>query len=344
MFRVLGPLDVSEEHNAVAVRGLRQRAALGYFLLHHDSPVTVGSLEHALWPFDPPPTGRQMVYNAVHALRRTGLPLMKQSSGYRLVIDPGSLDLACFRTLLARGKVELGCADWAAAARTFTEALALWRGPTLADLAEQDLCWPEMTALDNARLSALEYRVEAEFRLGRYHEVIGELETAVAREPLRERLCGQLMQALYHAGRQADALGLYRRTRTDLIEQLGLEPSPALRELELAILNHDLPAAEPVLPRPRLVAVDSVRVAPPGEPEQLVREHAGVEPDDRDEVVAAKIRWVVRRVLGSGDMAGRVRGHVLDLLAGVRTDETLCASALLLEKINQFHRAEVLSS
>ncbi len=340
MFRVLGPLDVSEEQSTAGVRGVRQRAALGYFLLHHDSPVTVSRLENALWPYDAPPTGRQMVYNAVHALRRTGLPLMKQSGGYRLVIDSSSLDLACFQSLLAQGKSQLSCADWAAAARTFASALALWRGRTLADLAEQDLCWPEMTALDNARLTALEYRVEAEFRLGRHREVIGELEQAVEGEPLRERLCGQLMQALYHSGRQADALGLYRRTRAGLIEQLGLEPSPALRELEHAILNHDLQVD---LPRPRLVAVDSVRPVL-DETEQLVREHAGVGPDDGDEAVAAKIRWIVRRVLGSGDMACRVRGHVVDLLSGVRTDETLCASALLLEKINQFHRAEVLSS
>ncbi|ANZ41992.1 SARP family transcriptional regulator [Lentzea guizhouensis] len=340
MFRVLGPLDVSEEQSAAGVRGLRQRAALAFFLLHHDSPVTVARLERALWPFEAPPTGRQMVYNAVHALRRNGLPLAKESGGYRLRITPEQLDLACFRTLLARGEHELGTADWAAASRTFAAALALWRGRTLADLAEQDLCWPEMAALDNARLTALECRVEAEFRLGRYREVIGELETAVACEPLRERLCGQLMQALYHSGRQADALGLYRRTRADLIERLGLEPSPELRGLEHAILNHEL--AQPAVPRQRIGVVEHIRPAH-DEPERLVREHAGIEPGDRTEVVAAKVRWVVRRVLGSGDTAARVRGHVIDLLAGVRTDETLCASALLLEKITQFHRAEVLS-
>jgi DNA-binding SARP family transcriptional activator len=352
MFRVLGPLDVSGEGAVAGVRGLRQRAALGYFLLHHDSPVTVARLEKALWPADTPPTGRQMVYNAVHALRRAGLPMEKRSGGYQLLVDPERLDVVCFHALVARGRTELANGHWEAASRVLCEALSLWRGHALADLAELGLCWREMTALDDARLTALEYRVEAEFRMGRHREVIGELEAVVEAEPLRERLCAQLMQALYHSGRQADALRLYRRTRAGLIEQLGLEPSPALRELEYAILNHDLrpePSA-PVVPAPRtpaarpdLVTRVLARAEPHDQAERLVREHAGIEPDDCEEIVAAKVRWVVRRVLGSGDMATAVRGLVVDLLAGVRNDETLHACSLLLERINRFHQAEAVS-
>ena len=355
MFRVLGRLDASGEEGAAAVRGLRQRAVLGYLLLHHDSPVTVSRLEKALWPVDAPPTGRQMVYNAVHALRRAGLPVVKRSTGYQILVEPERLDVVQFKAGLAQGRAELLNGCWEAASHVLREALALWRGHALEDLAEQGMSWREMAALDDARLTALEYRVEAEFRMGRHREVIGELEASVEAEPLRERLCAQLMQALYHSGRQADALRLYRRTRAGLVEQLGLEPSPALRELEHAILNHDLrpelPAGEPpapVVPAPRAPSVGSVgrvpaRPRPHDEAERLVREHAGIEPEDCIEIIAAKVRWVVRRVLGSGDQANAVRGQVTDLLAGGRDDEALRACSLLLERITQFHQVEAVS-
>ncbi|MFI1531182.1 AfsR/SARP family transcriptional regulator [Streptomyces griseus] len=364
MFRVLGHLDVSEEEGASGVRGLRQRAVLGYILLHHGSPVTVARLEQALWPSDAPPTGRQVVYNAVHALRRAGLPLEKRAGGYQLGVSPDRLDAVRFQMLLARGRTELASGRWEAASRVLREALSLWRGQALADLAEQGLYWREMAALDDSRLTALEYRVEAEFRMGRHRDVLGELEAVVEAEPLRERLCGQLMEALYHSGRQADALRLYRRTRTGLNEQLGLEPSPALRELEHAILNHELrpEPASPVVPAPRAPAglpapvsdsfaarvsasasVRSLRTGRHAESERLVREHAGIDPDDCDEIVAAKIRWVVRRALDSGDLATVVRCGVIDLLAGVRNDETLRAGSLLLDRISQLHQAEAVS-
>ncbi|MEV6473328.1 AfsR/SARP family transcriptional regulator [Streptomyces sp. NPDC051657] len=358
MFRVLGHLDVSEEEGAAGVRGLRQRAVLGYILLHHGSPVTVARLEQALWPSDAPPTGRQVVYNAVHALRRAGLPLEKHAGGYQLGVAPDRLDVVRFQLLLARGRTDLANGHWEAASRVLREALSLWRGQALADLAEQGLYWREMAALNDSRLTALEYRVEAEFRMGRHRDVLGELEAVVEAEPLRERLCGQLMEALYHSGRQADALRLYRRTRTGLNEQLGLEPSPALRELEHAILNHELrpEPAPPAVPLPRTpagrpvpapvsdsVTVRSLKTGRHAESERLVREHAGIDPDDCDEIVAAKIRWVVRRALDSGDLATVVRCGVIDLLAGIRNDETLRAGSLLLDRISQLHQAEAVS-
>ncbi|MFI7291959.1 BTAD domain-containing putative transcriptional regulator [Streptomyces anulatus] len=329
---------------------------LAYVLLHHGSPVTVARLEQALWPSDAPPTGRQVVYNAVHALRRAGLPLEKRAGGYQLTVDPERLDAVRFQLMLARGRTELANGHWEAASRVLREALSLWRGQALADLAEQGLYWREMAALNDSRLTALEYRVEAEFRMGRHRDVLGELEAVVEAEPLRERLCGQLMEALYHSGRQADALRLYRRTRAGLNEQLGLEPSPALRELEHAILNHELrpepaaltvPAPRTPAGRPALVSgsvtARPLRTGRHAESERLVREHAGIDPDDCDEIVAAKIRWVVRRALDSGDLATVVRCGVIDLLAGIRNDETLRAGSLLLDRITQLHQAEAVS-
>ncbi|MBV9162387.1 MAG: hypothetical protein JO281_12725 [Pseudonocardiales bacterium] len=160
------------------------------------------------------------------------------------------------------GRAALMTGSCEQAARTLRNALALWRGLVLADLVECGVAWPELTTVQNARLAALEDCVEAELACGRYGEVISELETWVELEPLRERLCGQLMRALYYCGRQADALGIYRRTRTKLIEELGLDPGRELQELERSILNQELvlePPSAPFRPVPPASASPSHR-------------------------------------------------------------------------------------
>jgi DNA-binding SARP family transcriptional activator len=165
--------------------------------------------------------------------------LLTVAPGYLLRIDPARLDLLRFQKLAARGRAELAVESWDQAAVSLRHALALWRGPALADLVEDGIEWPELTAIENMRLNVLEDRVDAELAAGLHHEIVDELQMVVEAEPLRERSCRQLMVALYRCGRQAEALNAYRRTRSILVNEFGLDPSPHLQGMEHAILNHD---------------------------------------------------------------------------------------------------------
>ncbi|HEY4022546.1 MAG TPA: BTAD domain-containing putative transcriptional regulator [Pseudonocardiaceae bacterium] len=234
--------------------GTKQRATLAFLLLHLNSVVATSKLLRALWSADMPNTGRKMLQNAVSGIRGilsevadgSNSPiLLTHAPGYLLRVDPKSVDLSQFRDLVSAGRADLAAGSWQQASCTLREALGLWRGPVLADLVEHGITWPELTAVRNSRLAALEDCVEAEFASGHYGEVINELEEWAVAEPSRERLCGQLMRALYHCGRQADALGVYRQTRARLREDLGLDPSRELQDLERAILNQELPSSIP---------------------------------------------------------------------------------------------------
>ena len=172
-----------------------------------------------------------------------GSVVVTQSPGYMLKVEPEGLDLARFERLAAEGRRLLDAGDPAGAVTTLSEALALWRGPALADLAYAAFAQAEIGRLAELRLGALEDRIEAELACGRHTAVVGELERFVAEQPLRERPRGQLMLALYRAGRQADALELYRETRELMVEELGIEPGKALQDLHAAILRQD-PALE----------------------------------------------------------------------------------------------------
>ncbi|MBV8541084.1 MAG: AAA family ATPase [Pseudonocardiales bacterium] len=249
-FKLLGPLEVvDDEGRPLTLNGNKQRATLGFLLLHVNSVIATSRILRALWPTDMPATGRKMLQNAVSGLRGVlsvngGGPdsalLLTHAPGYLLRVEPDRVDLSRFHSLVNSGRADLMAGSWEQAARTLRDALELWRGPVLTDLVESGVTWPELTTVQNAQLAAFEDYVEAELACGRYHEVISALETWVEIEPLRERLCGQLMRALYYCGRQVDALGLYRRTRTRLIEELGLDPSRSLQELERSILNQEL--------------------------------------------------------------------------------------------------------
>lgn len=256
-FKLLGPLEIVNNDRSLPLSGNKQRATLGFLLLHANSVIATSRILKALWPVDMPATGRKMLQNAISALRGMlsingngpdSAVLLTHAPGYLLRVVPDRVDLSRFYSLVNSGRAALVTGSCEQAARTLRNALALWRGPVLADLVESGVAWPELTAVHNARLAALEDCVEAEFASGRYGEVISELETWVETVPLRERLCGQLMRALYHCGRQADALGLYRRTRTKLIEELGLDPGRELQELERSILNHELVLEPPPVP------------------------------------------------------------------------------------------------
>ncbi len=253
-FRVLGNFEIIDHEELIPIGGIYPKATLAFLLLHSNSIVPVSGILKALWPSDQPATGRKMLHNAVSRLRgilaeneigEESTFLLTHSPGYFLRVPSGNLDLTRFRSQAAAGHAQLLATDWEEAAVTLRGALDLWRGPALLDLTEAGMVWPEIDALENARLDVLEDWAEALLAMGSYAEVIREVEAHGGTNFARERMTAQLMQALYHAGRQSDALGVYQHTRTSLIEQFGLDPSPVLRDLERAILHHDLPSLPP---------------------------------------------------------------------------------------------------
>ncbi|MCS7476815.1 BTAD domain-containing putative transcriptional regulator [Umezawaea endophytica] len=254
-FLVLGPLQVVDGDRTVVIRGLTQRSVLGFLLLNANRVVATSRLLKALWPDDAPPSARQILQNAVSNLRRALSPsgsvvLSTRAPGYELSVPTDAVDLFRFQRLVEEGRAELAAGAPVTAAVLLREALALWRGSALADLVENGVRWPELEVLRNARLDAVEDYFGVVLQSGRHQAVLAELETEAECETSRERLSGQLMLALYRCGRQTDALAVYRRTRTALIEEVGLEPSHELRRLEQAILTHDpsLMPAEPAAP------------------------------------------------------------------------------------------------
>ncbi|HLL34122.1 MAG TPA: BTAD domain-containing putative transcriptional regulator [Streptomyces sp.] len=256
-FKVLGPLEVLSDGRSLPLGGAQQRAVLALLLLHANQVVPTSRLLEALWPEDTRPvTARKMVQNAVWALRAVletggnghdGPPphLLTRAPGYLLRVDPEQLDATRFERAVAAGRARLDGGEPAEAAVLLGEALAHWRGPALSDLAEQGVRWPELAALGQLRLDAMEDRFEAELACGRHHAVLGELMALAKAEPLRERLGGQLMLALYRCGRQAEALNVFGTVRQALVEAYGLEPSAALRTLQQRILRHDRELASP---------------------------------------------------------------------------------------------------
>jgi YVTN family beta-propeller protein len=243
-FRIMGPLEVLAEGRILDVGGGKQRSLLALLLLHANEVVSSDRLIDELWPDEPPPSAAKIVQVHVSRLRKAldaqgnGV-LLTRGRGYLLRVEPGQLDLDRFRSLLDTGRDALAAGDPDDAARTLRDALALWRGPPLGDFAYDSFAQEEISGLEELRLAALEERIDADLALGRHNEVIQELERLVRQHPLRERLQGQLMLALYRAGRQAEALEVYRGARRTLADELGLEPSPFLQQLERAILTHD---------------------------------------------------------------------------------------------------------
>jgi DNA-binding SARP family transcriptional activator len=236
-FRILGPLEVRRDGVPLSPGGPKQRALLALLLLHANEPVSRAALIDGLWGERPPETAAKALQVYVSQLRRTlGRERVRtQPGGYRLVLEPDAVDLSRFERLVAEARA----ATPAAAAPKLREAIGLWRGPALADVADEPFAQAEVGRLEELRLAAAEALAEAELALGRHAQLVPELEGLVAHNPLRERLRGQLMLALYRSGRQADALDAYQAVRSTLIDELGLEPGRALQELELSILRHD---------------------------------------------------------------------------------------------------------
>lgn len=262
-FRLLGPLEAISVDGPVALGGTKQRATLGYLLLNSNRVVATSELVDALWESeDVPATARKILHNAIWGLRTilaenagrgaSGSPeLVTKAPGYMLRVDPEAVDLMVFRSWVAAGRAELAAGAPEEASRLLRKGLDLWGGPLLADLAESGIAWPELDAARRDRLDVLEDLFEAELECGRHHSVLGELTMMAEAEPWRERARGQLMLALYRCGRQADALGVYERVRSSLVENLGLEPGHGLRTLQHAILTHDPALAAEAATPPR---------------------------------------------------------------------------------------------
>ncbi len=254
-FRILGPLEVTDDGRRIEFGGRKPRALLAILLVRANEVVSADKLIDELWGDAPPPTAAKTLQAHVSRLRKSittdgrsreeEAPLETRGHGYVLRIEPGQLDAERFQRLLEEGRRALARRDAESAARKINEALALWRGPALADFAYESFAQAEIARLEELRLCALEERIEANLALGRHAALVGELEALVARHPLRERLRGQLMLALYRSDRQAEALEVYRRGRQVLAEELGLAPSQSLQRLERRILEHDPALAAP---------------------------------------------------------------------------------------------------
>jgi DNA-binding SARP family transcriptional activator/tetratricopeptide (TPR) repeat protein len=226
-FRILGPLEVLSGGKALDLGGQKQRALLAVLLLHANEVVSSERLIDALWEGEPPETALKALHVYVSHLRKLlgKERLETKTPGYLLRTEPNELDLARFRRLWDEGKLR--------------EALSVWRGPPLGDLAYEGFAQPAIARLEEVRLACLEERIDEDLTAGKHAELVGELEGLVKEHPLKERLRAQLMLSLYRSGRQAEALDAYQQARTTLVEQLGIEPGRQLRELHEAILRQD---------------------------------------------------------------------------------------------------------
>jgi len=262
-FRILGALEVRDGGRRVPLGAGKQRATLAILLLHANQVVPTERLIDELWAEDPPDTARKAVQVYVTRLRKALGPerIRTHDPGYVLELEPDELDLHRFQQLAVKARELRAEGEPAAAASTLRTALALWNGPPLADFIYEPFAQAEISRLEDQRLEAVEERVDAELALGHGADLVGELEDLVARHRYRERLRGQLMLALYRDGRQADALAVYQETRKLLVDELGIEPGPALQRLEGAILRQE-PALETVLEEPAPASPPGTRRRP----------------------------------------------------------------------------------
>lgn len=260
-FRLLGPLEVFDGTAWRGIGAARWRSLLASLLIHAGQVVSVDRVAAELWGDNPPKTVTNQVYGYVARLRqllddRDGELLATRAPGYQLLLRPDDTDLGRFTTLVREGQAALRDGDAPGATAQLTEALALWRGPAFADVPVTPLVEAETTRLQELRLTAVEARVEADLACGRHGALVGELQALTRDHPLRERLWDQLMVALYRSGRQAEAITAYHEVRTLLREELGIAPSPALRERYGHLLRTepslDPPATTTPTSRPRL--------------------------------------------------------------------------------------------
>jgi DNA-binding SARP family transcriptional activator len=258
-FRILGPVEARSADETVALGSDKQRALLAILLLHANEVVSAERLIDGLWGERPPPTALRTLQAHISRLRkaldhRAGAPvndrgepstggpngaLVTRGHGYLLRVAPGELDLDRFTGLVEQGHQALAAGDPGIAAQILRDGLDLWRGPPLADFTYDEFARAAIARLEELHLGAVEDRIEADLALGRHQQLIGELHTLVEQNPLRERVRGQLMLALYRSGREAESLEIYQEFRNSLSRELGLEPGEALQRLGRSILMRD---------------------------------------------------------------------------------------------------------
>lgn len=263
-FRVLGPLEVLDRGEVVALGGSRQRVVLAYLILEANRVVSTDQLIDRIWGDEPPDAARAALFAYISRLRKLlgADRIQARPPGYILLAERNDIDALRFMDLLeeARGLAT----DPSSVAARLREALDLWRGDALLDLADYDALVPAITRLEELRLGAVEDRIDAEIRLGMHRQAVPMLESLVGEHPLRERLWSLLILALYRSGRQGDALGAFHRARTTLVEELGIDPSPELRRLHEQVLQQD-PALDGPSAKP--IAAPGEDAAPPFRPQ-----------------------------------------------------------------------------
>ena len=246
-FRALGALEVVVDDGVASVGGARQRRLLTMLVIHRNSVVSVGALAEAVFAGEPTAAAATTLRSYVARLRRVlgadseaaNVAVVTQAPGYSLRVPSGAVDVDRFEQLLHDGDHQIAVGDPATAAASLREAIRLWRGFAFAEFADEEWALPEAQRLEELRLVAEERLIDAELACGHAAEVIGHLDGLVAAAPLREMPRGQQMLALYRSGRQVDALRVFRDYRDLLIAEVGLNPSPALVDLERRILDHD---------------------------------------------------------------------------------------------------------
>jgi DNA-binding SARP family transcriptional activator len=293
-FKVLGPVEVVSGEALVTPKGDVQLRALALLLLHAGETVPLSRLLDGVWGEDPPRTAKESLRNVVRALREQtgtagGVEFTSERAGYRVRLSPRSLDLDTYYQLSTAGRSAQAAGEPERAAVLLRQALRLWRGDPLANLDGTARDWPEVRVLNEHRLTTLEDRIDADLCLSPSQTLIDELETLVLAEPLRERLHGQLMEALYRTGRTGEALYAYRRARQSLIEAWGIEPGPVLRHLREAIAGK---ADAAIAGRRRRAAIRAAgtALAVRVEPARASRSEQGVQDDPgriREQVAAA---------------------------------------------------------
>ena len=235
--RLLGPIEARRDDELIELGARKQRAMLAMLALQVGRTVSADHLAEGLWGDEPPASAHKMVQLYVSHLRRllagNGAAIVTHGRGYELQLADGDVDAIRFERLVGEGRPR--------------EALALWCGEPLCDVADEPFAAPEIRRLDELRLRAAEAAIDADLAAGRHTEVLGELEALVAQEPLREHLHAQRMLALYRSGRQSESLDAYRRARAALVEEIGIEPGGELRRLHDSVLSQDPALDGPVV-------------------------------------------------------------------------------------------------